>query len=110
MRDSQKAIRVAGGNAELAQKLFDKFRLDLPLETELIHQYASLYDWEKLRETAHRLSGSAAICAVISLNQIVKDIEIAAIEKQENDINLLLIKLTEEVKLIMDDTAKAVEL
>ncbi len=109
IRDSHKAIRVAGGNAELAQELFDKFCLDLPPQTESIHQYARLRDWENLRETAHRLHGSTSLCAVISLTHVVKQIEIAAIEKQQGKMEQLLTRLTEETKMILDHPSKHVE-
>lgn len=109
IRDSQKAIRIAGGNAELAQKLFKKFCLDLPQQIESIYRYAGLRKWKELQETAHRLQGATSLCAVGSLNHVVKEIETAAIEKQGKNIDQLLTKLTEEVKITLSDSDKAIE-
>ncbi len=109
IRDEQKAIMVAGGNAKLAQELFDKFCLDLVKQAESIQQHATSGEWEELRETAHRLSGSAALCAATSLHQVTKEIETVAIEKDKESISSLLARLAEEVKSILDLESRAVE-
>ncbi len=109
VRNSQKAIQIAGGNAELAQELYKKLCLDLPLQAESINQYASAGKWEELRETAHRLSGSAALCAVDTLNHVLKEIETAATAQQNEKINLLLTRLADEIIMILDDATNVVE-
>ncbi|MCP3671915.1 MAG: response regulator, partial [Gammaproteobacteria bacterium] len=97
-RDTEQATRIAGGDTMLAQKLFENFCRDLPQQTELIHQYADLHDWDNLHATAHQLLGSTTLCAAASLNHVVKQIEIASMEKQERTIYPLLNRLTDEVK------------
>jgi len=95
VRDYKKAIQVAGGNTALAQELYTKFCLDLPLQAESINQYAKAGKWEELQETAHRLSGSAALCAVGALNKVLKEIETVAMERSKEEINPLLAKLAD---------------
>jgi len=110
VRDRQQAILVTGGNTKLAQELYEKFCQDLVQQTESIRQHATAGEWGQLRETAHRLSGSAALCAAISLRQVTKEIEIADIDKQEDSIVTLMARLTEEVKSVLDDTETTVDL
>ncbi|MCP4127086.1 MAG: response regulator [Gammaproteobacteria bacterium] len=109
IRDGESAMRIAGGDAALAQKLFENFCLDLPQQTERIHRYAELRDWDNLRVTAHRLHGSTTLCAVASLDQVVKQIEIASIDKQAGDIDQLLTRFADEVTTILEAPSKDVE-
>jgi len=110
VRDYKKAIQVAGGNTALAQELYTKFCLDLPLQAESINQYAKAGKWEELQETAHRLSGSAALCAVGALNKVLKEIETVAMERSKEEINPLLAKLADEVIIILYDSTNTAEL
>jgi two-component system, NarL family, sensor histidine kinase BarA len=102
-RDMQKAIDIAGGKEDLAQQLYAIFRSDLPDYYKSIQQYAKSREWDKLREVAHRLHGSTSVCAVISLNEVVEEIEAAAMNKREEDIDRLLSKLDKEVGLILTE-------
>lgn len=102
VRDIQKAIDVAGGKPELAQQLFAIFCSDLPKYHKTIRSHAALQEWDKLRDVAHRLRGAASVCAAISLDKVVTEIETAAINKEGDKIDALLNKLDQEVWLIID--------
>jgi two-component system, NarL family, sensor histidine kinase BarA len=101
VRDIQQAIDVAGGKPELAQQLYAIFCSELPEYHKSIQRLATLREWDELREVTHRLQGSSSVCAVFSLNEVVKEIETAAINKQEDNIDELLSKLDKEVGLIL---------
>lgn len=102
VRDIKKAIHVAGGRPELAQQLYTVFCSDLPKYHKLLQRHASLMEWDKLREVAHHLRGATSVCAALSLDEVLKEIEYAAVNKQEDKINDLLDKLDKEVWLILN--------
>ncbi len=102
VRDMQKAIDIAGGKEELAQQLYAIFCSDLPEYYKSIRHHAKFREWDKLREVAHRLQGSTSVCAALSLNEVVKEIENAAMNKREDNIDQLLSRLDKEVALILN--------
>ncbi len=102
IRDIAQAINIAGGKPELAQKLFNQFCIDITQQSESIHSAAQAHNWDQLSETAHSLRGSASICAAISIKNIAQELEQAARDKIEDDIEQLLDRLDEAVKLILE--------
>ena len=102
IRDIEQAINIAGGKPELAQKLFEQFCVDLPMQSASIRQSAESCNWDLLSETAHSLRGSASICAAISLKKIAQDIEYSAKEKNIKQISILLNRLDYAVKMLLN--------
>jgi len=100
-RDIEQAINIAGGKPELAEKLFNQFCIDLPKQHESLQHAAKSRNWDNLSETAHALRGAASICAAISLKNITQQLEDAAINKTDNNIDKLLSDLDIEVKNIL---------
>ncbi len=102
IRDIEQAVNIAGGNQELAQKLFEQFCSELPQQSESIKRSAITGNWDELGESAHSLCGAASICAAESLKNITKELENAAKNRSENNIDELICKLDEAVKLILN--------
>ena len=105
-RDVQQAVKVAGGNAELAQELFEKFCQTLDQDAEAIARHATSGNWVELGKSAHRLGGSAALCAIGSLTSLLKEIEVAAREQQADALQTLMSRLLREVELTLEYAAK----
>ncbi len=102
VRDIEQAINIAGGNSELAQRLFERFCLDLPQQIETIQKSASARDWVELQESAHSLRGSASICAATSLKNIAQKLEHDAASETDNNIDELLSRLSIAAKSILN--------
>jgi HPt (histidine-containing phosphotransfer) domain-containing protein len=101
IRDIEQAISIAGGNPELAQKLFKLFCKDLPQQVDAIHRSAIACNWDELYEAAHSLCGAASICAAESIQHITKELENAARAQPHADIEELLKQLDTAVKLVL---------
>lgn len=88
VRDYAHALRVAGGQQGIADKLFRQFIDELPDSlAEIVRSYHK-QDWAALWQHTHRLHGAAAVCGVpalhFSLNllqQAVKAEQALAIEE-----------------------------
>ncbi len=102
IRDIEQAINIAGGKPELAEKLFNKFCVDLPHQLESMQRAAELRNWDELSEQAHSLRGAASICAAVSLKNIAQELEDMAKGRIEDDIENQLNKLSQAVQLVLD--------
>jgi len=70
-RDAEAAVRIAGGNRELAEDMFAMLVDGLPDELQQLRQYLRQRNWEGLCAAAHRLKGSTAVCSVPALHATV---------------------------------------
>jgi two-component system sensor histidine kinase BarA len=104
VRDIEQAISIAGGKPELAQKLFNQFCVDLPMQSESIQRAAESRNWDELSEAAHSLRGAASICAAESLKNIAQELEEMARDKVEDSIEIQVNKLNKAVRLILEHT------
>jgi two-component system sensor histidine kinase BarA len=69
--DRENAVRIAGGNRELAEEMFEMLVNGLPDELQQLRQYVRQRNWEGLCAAAHRLKGSTAVCSVPALHASV---------------------------------------
>ncbi|OOZ37380.1 response regulator [Solemya velesiana gill symbiont] len=80
-RDAEEALRIAGGRKELADEMFMRLIQDLQTMGKQLRDNLENQDWSELKENAHRLHGSAAVCGVSALKKYVSDLERAADEE-----------------------------
>jgi len=104
-RDLQGAIRIAGGRADLAQDLFDRFLDELPSQLKQIKSSAMQKAWSELWEHVHRLLGAAAVCGVPRLERLLRSLEQAAEKADEDQIARLLSAIEKESRLLADSNA-----
>lgn len=67
VRDQSHALRVAGGNRELAAELFQMLQAQLPAEREEIVTLLEAGEHESLHALVHKLRGSARYCGAMAL-------------------------------------------
>lgn len=73
--DEALALQNAGGNAELAQELFQMLQQELPHYLEKLPQIHQAGDLESLYQQVHKLHGSATYCGVPALKQAALSFE-----------------------------------
>jgi len=86
MFDRKQALRLTGGNMELAIELFHMLVSDLPNMKSKVNQALSPLDYTKLESIAHKIHGAASYCAVNSINASANLVEKAAHKKSDVDI------------------------
>jgi two-component system sensor histidine kinase BarA len=101
IRDADAALRTAGGNADLARELYGAFIEDLTPQFEEILRLQETQNWVELRDTAHRVHGSAAYCGVPALKQAVKRLEQAAEGAQQDEIDACIKSLGHEIERLL---------
>lgn len=104
VRDLEQALRVAGGNADLAEEMFQQLCRELPLELTSIQEQAAARDWSGLLKTVHRLRGSTAVCGVPALNDVVGRLEQSARAKSPPETRTLLKLLDQEIARLLSPT------
>ncbi|MES9958301.1 MAG: response regulator [Sedimenticola sp.] len=102
-RDVEEALRIAGGREELAEEMFQRLLHDLELMGTELREKLEQQDWINLKEVAHRLHGSAAVCGVPALKKHVADLEKAA---DRSDLDLA----TASMALVEEETGTLLEL
>ena len=75
VRDREKAVRIAGGSAEVADQLFKEFMEKLDVELAGIQRHFGEAAWETLWQAVHKLHGSTAVCGVPALNRALGQLE-----------------------------------
>jgi len=77
-RDEAAALASAGGDAALAEELFEALMAGLPGEIEDLRACLAEADWLGLAEHAHQVRGATSYCGVPALNGAVAALERAA--------------------------------
>jgi len=103
VRDMEKALQAAGGKQGLAEQLYARFCSDLKPQSELIRKHGSSRNWDELWDTVHRLRGAAAICALSALEDVMQQLERAALNRQQLETDTLMSRLENEVKQVLLD-------
>lgn len=67
LRDTDTAVRIAGGSDQLADELFAQFLEELPGQMKQIETAMLAGETDALKEALHQLKGAAAICGVKGL-------------------------------------------
>jgi len=81
-RDLEQALRVAGGQQGIADKLFNQFINELPEALGEIHMSYQSKDWPALWQHIHRLHGAAAVCGVPALHEALNRLQQAVKAEQ----------------------------
>jgi two-component system sensor histidine kinase BarA len=90
VRDQAQALRIAGGSAAIAEKLFTDLCAELPDTLSSLQQLVAERDWSELWQLAHRLHGAAAVCGVPGLYHALGDLQPAVALEDEIAVRPLL--------------------
>ena len=108
IRDPAAAILAVGGNTGLARELFAAFLESLEPQLQEIRQRHRASDWAELRNSAHRLHGSAAYCGVPAMKAEVRALEQAAREGESAEIDRRMHSLEREIGRLFANTKEDV--
>jgi two-component system sensor histidine kinase BarA len=97
VRDLEHALRVAGGQQGIAEKLFDQFITELPDAMQQIQESYAKKDWTGLWQHTHRLHGAAAVCGVPALHFAINQLQLAVKAEQ-------LLAIEEALELLKKET------
>ncbi|MCP5299593.1 MAG: response regulator [Chromatiaceae bacterium] len=100
VRDEDQALRIAGGSASIADKLFTELRDDLPQSIDELKRTLQDRDWGELWQLAHRLHGAAAVCGVPALYHALADLQPAISLEDEVAASMLLERVDRESRRI----------
>jgi len=87
MRDIERALRITGGDATLANQMFELMVQDLPNQIEKFLRLQQEENWGELKRSVHRLRGSVTYCAVPALEHNLNILETAAASRKPRDID-----------------------
>ncbi len=95
--DKTVALERAGGSAELANELFGMLHAELPSYATALRADSAQADYAAVRETAHRIKGSATYCGVPALGHAAEQLEgrlkRGETSAAEGDLELLLTEI-----------------
>ncbi len=86
MRDIERALRITGGDAPLANQMFEQMVRDLPDQLAQFLHLQQAKNWAELKRHVHRLRGSVTYCAVPALEHNLNALENAAASAKPEDI------------------------
>lgn len=95
--DQQQALRIAGGNTELARELFKMFIDEIPEMKIRLNAAYQAEDLGALEAEAHKIHGGALYCAVKHLKCSAELLEKAAIRRNLTDISLRLNAVNDDI-------------
>ncbi len=101
-RDRDAALRIAGGQAQLADELFQRFMAGFEEELRRFNRLHRQRDRAGLREAAHRVAGASAVCGVPVLHALVTRLERVAKEGGKEETGDLLEQIEQEFALLRD--------
>ena len=79
--DREKALQIAGGSEDLADKMLVMLFDELPKhEDDIAAAFDSKLSNSEIRDVVHKLHGAAAYCGVIAMQQAAKELESSLIE------------------------------
>jgi signal transduction histidine kinase/DNA-binding response OmpR family regulator len=100
VRDRESALRVAGGDQQIADRMFSMLLDNLEKDLPQFQRLAQSGDMQQLWEQAHRLKGAAAACGTPALHHLLDQLGSAARGTNPSDITVLIEKLTEQLALL----------
>jgi len=74
-RDDATALSVAGGRADLAERLLKQFVDELPEQIEALKTVLAEAHWAEMQKLAHKLKGAASICGAVALGSAAEQLE-----------------------------------
>lgn len=100
--DVQQLLDRCLGSLELAERCLVRFLQKLPEEVECLRQYFECGDDGALAQAAHRLKGSAATVAAVSLSRAAAALERWARGDDTEDPQEVLSRLSQEAERLLD--------
>jgi two-component system sensor histidine kinase BarA len=104
-RDLDQALRVAGGQRGIADKLFAQFLTELPAALKEIRDSHQRQDWSGLWQHTHRLHGAAAVCGVPALHFALNVLQQAVKAEQPLAIEDALVDVQHETDRLLEAAA-----
>ncbi len=99
--DRDQALKLTGGNLELAEELYQMLLDDLPEMKLKLNQALNPLNYEKLQHVAHKIHGAASYCAVPLVKDSASRVETAAKNKVDRDIYRLVRKLNKDIDTLL---------
>ncbi len=100
VRDEERALRVAGGDRQIAQRMFHMLVDNLERELPELQKAAKRGDMQALREQAHKLKGAAAACGTPALHRVLDQLGRAARNGDDNGVARQMQRLKEQLDLL----------
>jgi two-component system sensor histidine kinase BarA len=97
----------AAGRRVLEEELYRRFLDSLSAELNNMYRHCSDRNWMELSESAHRLRGASAVCAVQELELLAGELEQAADDAREDPARKLLKQIDRESRRLIENTAAA---
>jgi len=101
--DHEEAIKLAGGNAELAQELFQMLIAELPQYQEKIQTAQENNNIKDLKHFIHKVNGATSYCGVPKLRKAAVELE-SLIDHNELDT------APQKVKEVLDNISELVDI
>lgn len=105
--DRSQALRIAGGNAQLADELFAMLVAELPEARERLHTALSRLDVQAVQSEAHKLHGAASYCAVEPLRRAAAALERSAQAGKRADMERYMRELDAAIARLLEDAVAA---
>jgi two-component system sensor histidine kinase BarA len=102
IRDQAQALRIAGGSASIAAKLFGELRAELPATIASLRNQLEKRDWSELWQLSHRLHGAAAVCGVPALYHALGELQPAITLEDEAAVSALLERVAREAQRVTE--------
>ena len=103
MFDRKLALRLTGGNMELANELFQMLVNDLPNMKRVLNQATNPLDSKRLENAAHKIQGAASYCAVNAIKESAALLEKAAHLGVEREILLHVAQLNRDIDALLKE-------
>ncbi len=98
--DRTRAIRIAGGNEELARELFTMLLAELPEMRKRLNSAFEAGEFETMESEAHKLHGAASYCAVESLRASAARVE-RAVKNRDPDLEQHMDTLNHDMERLL---------
>ena len=104
VRDPAQALRIAGGSASIAAKLFEELCRELPSSLSELRACFAARNWSELWQLSHRLHGASAVCGVPALYHAMGELQRAVWLEDESSVDSLLGRVANEIDLVLAST------
>ena len=101
--DLKRAIRISGGNKEIANELVTMFINDLPNMLGRVNDAYNMNNLDLLEEEVHKLFGAASYAAAPRIEEAAKYLEKATFRKRTENIDKYIAVLNEQVNLLLEN-------
>jgi len=97
IRDQAAALRTAGGNAELADQLFQLLLQQLRSTQPEILRFYREDEWNLLWNRVHKLLGASAGCGVPALHAVLRQLDTAVAKRDTETTPELILSLSDRI-------------